>query len=623
MLRWLHRGHRSARLIAEPARARLRARVYRLRHALTPFRRAPLHPLRANCSPRSGSRTLHLPLQALNTIARHPRGIGFVAAGCASTAVAAVVATINPATQETQGTDRVTLTRATLIEHGVPLHGLLGPEISAPFTTLSMPDPGYIVDTAPLPTDPEPLFDEAALGAIDQPMTGLLGVVTNGEIPGGPALAAVEPAYIPGLDDAPTGHENAALEALRPHHQPFFPESAAPSAWLEEAEALIDAASEPIAASPSISREDITVQAGDSLVRILRRAGYDHGKVNRLMEAGEEAQRLTRLHPGQRLTLLRDESNSLVGLHFPFARDRKLRIERAPDEARFQAEITERHMERRLVRAEGKVERSLYAAARKAGLSDRLIMELTNIFGWEVDLARELQPGNHFHVLYEVIDNGEDAPITGNIVAASLETRNREIEAVRFRDGDGRTDYYTPDGESLRREFKRHPINNSRISSGFDRNRLHPVLGVRRPHLGVDYAAPTGTPIRAAGDGRIVRRAWRGGYGRVVEIQHGSQYRTLYAHMSDYAPGLAHGDYVRRGDVIGYVGRSGMATGPHLHYEFIVNGRHRNPLTVELPQASPLPGEHMEAFREHATPLLSALQEDGEPTQLALRDESP
>ncbi len=643
VLRWLHRGHRSLKLIAEPARARLRARIYRLRHALTPYHRAPRHPLRRDHAGHHGPLALRVPIRILLATARHPRGIALVAAGCASTAVAAVVATLHPPHTELSSEQRVTLTRATLIEHGVSLHTLLSSERTSPFMDLALADPGHMGDGLAMADPGAAQLDGPSNASAFSPAAywDFLGsepahdpippaihwgfLDTPVGTPAGPplAMASVAPDHfqlpdsmdsMPQLDDLDTLKEQGHLRL-------FFPEPP-PSTWEADIAPGVEAYDPEATRTPSISREDIRVEAGDSLARILRRAGYDHQIVNRLMASGDEAQRLTRLHPGQRLTLLRDDEGRLVGLDFPFARDRKLRIQRLPDDSAFQAEVTDRHMERRLVRAEGEIRHSLYAAARSAGLSDRLIMELTNIFGWEVDLARDLRPGNRFHVLYEVIDNGEDTPITGNILAASLETRDRGIAAIRFSDSDGRTDYYTPDGNSLRREFKRHPVSYSRISSRFDRNRLHPVLGVRRPHLGVDYAAPTGTPIRAAGDGRIVRRAWRGGYGRVVEIQHGSRYRTLYAHMSDYAPGMEQGDYVRRGQIIGYVGRSGMATGPHLHYEFIVNGRHQDPLKVDLPQASPLPGEHMEAFRQHAAPLLSALHDDAAPTQLALYDDN-
>lgn len=386
--------------------------------------------------------------------------------------------------------------------------------------------------------------------------------------------------------------------------------------WLEADEQSI-APADPRA---QWQREEIRVRSGDTFARIMSRAGYGTRAVHDLVSAGEESRRLRHLRPGHRIVIYRDEDGELAGLDFPFDADEMLRIERIaatePDSG-FTAEIVPRNLQRHLVRAEGEITHSMYRAARQAGLNDRLIMQLSSVFGWEVDLGRDLRRGHRFRVLYEEIDGGDDEPIIGDIVAAKLMMGERVVEAVRFTDGDGRTDYYSPDGTSLRREFKRHPIEYRRISSPFDRNRRHPVLGVRRPHLGVDYAAPTGTPIRAAGEGRVVRRGWHGGYGRTVEIEHGSRYRTLYAHMSRFADDVRQGDRVERGQVLGYVGRSGMATGPHLHYEFIVNGTHRDPLEVDLPKADPLAEQHRDSFDQRADRLLTTLRSDDAPQRLA------
>ncbi|MBK1726901.1 peptidoglycan DD-metalloendopeptidase family protein, partial [Halorhodospira neutriphila] len=331
------------------------------------------------------------------------------------------------------------------------------------------------------------------------------------------------------------------------------------------------------------------------------------------LNAGPPAERLASLHPGQRLTLTKDAEGALQGLRFPFSPEQALRIEADGDG--FQAAVVSRQSQRQLVKTEAEIERSLYRAAQRAGLNARLTMQLTRILGWEVDLGRDLRAGDSFTVIFERIET-EDETVLGDIKAVRLDSdRAGTIEAVRYSHGDGQADYYTPQGESLRREFKRYPVNYRRVSSSFDRNRRHPILGVRRPHLGVDLAASRGTPVRAAGEGRVVERRYKGGYGRLVTLEHGSRYRTRYAHLARYARGLSPGDRVERGEVIGYVGSSGLSTGPHLHYEFLVNGRHRNPVTVELPKADPLPAQYRQAFRSHAEPLLSALEgnpDDGE-----------
>ncbi|MQM37250.1 Murein DD-endopeptidase MepM [wastewater metagenome] len=190
------------------------------------------------------------------------------------------------------------------------------------------------------------------------------------------------------------------------------------------------------------------------------------------------------------------------------------------------------------------------------------------------------------------------------------------FRAVRFTFPDGDAQYFTPDGKSMRKAFLRTPVNFTRVSSEFNPQRLHPILGTKRPHMGTDYAAPPGTPIKAAGDGRIVHIGRKGGYGNAIVIKHGSRYSTLYGHMRGFRRGLSHGDHVKQGEVIGYVGSSGLATGPHLHYEFRVNGKHRNPRTVKLPEAEPIQAKYREDFETQTAPLVARL-EAAAPTQVA------
>lgn len=366
---------------------------------------------------------------------------------------------------------------------------------------------------------------------------------------------------------------------------------------------------------PTYQREVIEVRPGDSLARIFRRTGLAAADMQRVLNAGQPAERLASLRPGQRLTLIKDAEGALQELRLPFSAEQALHVEADGDG--FQAAVASRQSQRELVKTEAEIQRSLYHAAQRAGLNTQLTMRLTRILGWEIELGRDLRAGDSFTVIFERIET-EDETTLGNIKAVRLDSdRAGTIEAIRYSHGDGQADYYTPQGESLRREFKRYPVDYQRISSSFDRNRRHPILGVRRPHLGVDLAASRGNPVRAAGEGRVVERRYKGGYGRLVTIEHGSRYRTRYAHLARYARGLSPGDRVERGEVIGYVGSSGLSSGPHLHYEFLVNGRHRNPVTVELPKADPLPDQHRQAFRDHAEPLLSALQ--GEPDDGELR----
>jgi murein DD-endopeptidase MepM/ murein hydrolase activator NlpD len=235
-------------------------------------------------------------------------------------------------------------------------------------------------------------------------------------------------------------------------------------------------------------------------------------------------------------------------------------------------------------------------------------MELAAIFGWDVDFALDIRAGDRFGLIQEELYAEDGSKLAdGAILAASFTNQGKSFHAVRFTDPSGYASYFTPDGFSMRKAFLRSPVDFRRISSRFRGSRYHPVLGVKRPHKGVDYAAATGTPVKAAGDGKVVHLARKGGYGKTVILQHGGRYRTLYAHLSKYARGLKNGQRVRQGQTIGHVGATGLATGPHLHYEFLVDGVHRNPLTVDLPKADPIDPKLLPDFRTAAAPLLAQL----------------
>ncbi len=256
----------------------------------------------------------------------------------------------------------------------------------------------------------------------------------------------------------------------------------------------------------------------------------------------------------------------------------------------------------RYISTHGIINSSLSAAGHKAGLSDELITQLTNIFAWDIDFATKLRRGDQFTVVYENNSrNGE------HIVAAEFVNQGKILTAVRYQDSDGNTNYYTPEGKVMRKAFLSTPVDFARISSHFDINRRHPILNRIRAHKGVDYAARTGTPVKAAGDGEIAFLGRKGGYGQVLIVKHGEHYETLYAHLSKFKRGLHDGDSVRQGEVIGYVGQTGLATGPHLHYEFHVDGVHRNPETLNSKQASTLNNHYLADFKDQAQPVLSEL----------------
>lgn len=349
------------------------------------------------------------------------------------------------------------------------------------------------------------------------------------------------------------------------------------------------------------------VRKGDSLARIFKRLNLSPSLLHRIVNSSSEAKKLANIRPGQRLRVRMDSESNFLELVLIYDQVKSLQI-KAEGES-FTAHQIEKSVERRIATASGTITDSLFLAAQKAGLSDSLTMELANIFGWDIDFALEIRAGDQFSLIYEELYLDGEKYQNGNILAAQFINRGKSFRAVRFEDEHQRGNYFTPDGKSMRKAFLRSPVDFRRISSRFSKSRKHPILGKRRAHRGVDYAAATGTPIKAAGDGRVIFRGTKGGYGRTVIIQHGSQYSTLYAHMSKYRRSVKNGSRVSQGQVIGYVGMSGTATGPHLHYEFRVNGVHRNPLTVKIPSAEPLAKKYRSAFQQQSQPLLSQLDQ--------------
>lgn len=372
-----------------------------------------------------------------------------------------------------------------------------------------------------------------------------------------------------------------------------------------------------LAPPPEPEYDVVTVQSGDSLAAIFDRAGLSPREVHRVVNADEQVKALTRIYPGDEIRFRISDDKRLESLRYQLDETRTLAVDQEGDG--FRVSIDEENLETRVLHATGVIDRSFFLSGRRAGLSHGQLMQFMSIFEWQVDFNRDIRNGDAFSVVYEAeYVNGEHLR-NGRILAAKLVNRERRINALHFELPDGTSGYFGPDGENLRKAFIRRPVQNARISSGFSRNRKHPVLGVRRPHLGTDFAAPTGTPIMASGSGRVVHRGRKGGFGNAVIIQHSNQYRTIYAHMSRFSNDISVGSRVDQGQVIGYVGRSGLATGPHLHYEFLVNGSHRNPMTVDLPSGDPVPDEHMPEFMAMTSSRLAQLQ-DANTTELALRD---
>jgi murein DD-endopeptidase MepM/ murein hydrolase activator NlpD len=367
-------------------------------------------------------------------------------------------------------------------------------------------------------------------------------------------------------------------------------------------------ASEPLVWAPEPDYETLTltVRSGDTLDQLFRKHNLDIGHLTTIARLDEAGTRFRRIKPGDTFEITHDEGK-LISLYSALDLTSALKVER--EESGFTAAIVDRPIEIRKRLAYGSIESSLFASGADAGLSDKTIMNIAGIFAWDVDFVLDIRKGDHYYVQWEEIWQNGEFVTDGQIIAAEFNNVGRQYRAVRFIDESGRTDYFTPDGHSVRKAFIRAPVDFTRISSNFNPNRRHPILNTIRAHRGVDYAAPRGTPIKAAGDGKVIFRGVKSGYGNAVILQHGGNITTLYAHMSRFASKARVGTRVRQGDTIGYVGATGLATANHLHYEYRLNGVHRNPRTVKLPQADPIDEKYREQFHASSAPVLRELDE--------------
>ncbi len=351
------------------------------------------------------------------------------------------------------------------------------------------------------------------------------------------------------------------------------------------------------AVDPTLERLDEAwlehrIRPGESFFQAMRAMGFGPGTVQSVMDAGQQARSLLDLKPGQVLRASAPDGE-LQALDLEIDPLTKLEVRRDFDG--YSAQLHTHPTQTVQSQVSGVINSSLYMSAQQAGLSDRGILELAEMFGWDIDFTQDLQPGDRFAVIYNEVTLDGEKVRDGDILAAEFINRGKVLRAVRYTDPDGRVAVYKPDGSSMRKAFTRNPLPVTRITSRFNPNRLHPIFKTVRPHRGVDYGAATGTPVQVTGDGQVAFAGRQGGYGNVIIIDHGHGNRTLYGHLSRFAAGLRSGQRVDQGKVIGFVGATGWATGPHLHYEFQVNGQTVDPLTVALPQAQPLP----DAYRRH------------------------
>ncbi len=351
----------------------------------------------------------------------------------------------------------------------------------------------------------------------------------------------------------------------------------------------------------------VTIRRGDTLAGVLTAANVDASEITGFARTQPEARELYRLFPGQKLRYRTDESGQLTDLVYPVNDLERLHLKRL--HSGFELTREKQSFDKRLAYVTGNIQSSLFVDGQNAGLSDAQVMQLVDIFGWDIDFAQDLRPGDSFSVAYEENFTAGQKLNDGSIAAAEFVNQGKVYRAIGFRDDTGTLSYFSPEGMSLRRAFLRSPVKFSHITSRFSLGRFHPILKTWRAHNGVDYGAPTGTPVLATASGRVLSVGVKGGYGNAIVLKHGGSYSTLYAHLSRFQPTIRAGGYVEQGQVIGYVGQTGLATGPHLHYEFQVDGTHRNPLTFRFPQAEPIRAEQRKDFLQLAQQLSRQLDQ--------------
>lgn len=362
--------------------------------------------------------------------------------------------------------------------------------------------------------------------------------------------------------------------------------------------------------SQSFLREE-RVQRGDTVMELLQRGGVDDSAAVIFLKSDPSAQSLFRqLGPGKNLTMRTGSRGELQTLVFPLngGKDQALVVERHGDQ--FAASEQLLPMETQVVMKSAEIRYSLFGASDSAGIPDSVATQLADIFGGDIDFHRDLRKGDRFAVIYESINYLGRTVRSGRILAAEFVNNGKTYRAAWFADpsnGEAGSGYYTADGLNIRKAFLRSPLEFSRITSGFTAARFHPVLQKWRAHRGIDYGAPVGTRVKATSNGVVDYVGVQGGYGKVVVLRHQSRYTTLYGHLSGFASGLRKGSRISQGDVIGFVGATGLASGPHLHYEFRVSDVHQNPLAMALPSAPPLMPQQLDQFRARTAPHLARL----------------
>lgn len=370
----------------------------------------------------------------------------------------------------------------------------------------------------------------------------------------------------------------------------------------------------PVRPANMASLVEVVVGRNDTLDGIFRRLSLNLSDLAAIRNLPGIRQSLDFLKPGDAIRVTHAQGD-IRSLSRKVSETRMLTVVR--EEAGFSAKVTDTPVDARRRTASATIDSSLFQAAESQQISDPIALKLAAIFAWDIDFVLDIRQGDRFTVEYEQVYQDGKYLRDGEVLAAEFINNGRLYRAVRFLSDSGNAGYYTPDGRPMRKAFLRAPVDFTRVSSAFNPHRRHPILNTIRGHMGTDYAAPSGTPVHAAGDGRVSFAGTKGGYGNCIMVAHGGNVSTLYGHLSRFARTARSGAHVQQGDVIGYVGRTGLATGPHLHYEYLINGVHKNPQTVQLPGAEPLRAQVLQEFRERTAPLLAALSPGSMPANAA------
>lgn len=347
------------------------------------------------------------------------------------------------------------------------------------------------------------------------------------------------------------------------------------------------------------------IRRGDTIASILNRLDVSNQDSTDFLQAARDSRAMRQLRPGQTVYAQTTADGELLMLRYFFGNEELFLMEKTDDEFRMTEQPIE--LDTRVHMKSGVINSSLFAATDNAGIPNNIAMQLTEIFASEIDFYRDLRQGDRFTVVYETFSNNGRRTKTGRVLAVEFVNKGKSHQAIYFRSSNGADGYYTPEGESLRKAFLLSPLTFSRVSSGFTNARFHPILKEWRAHRGIDYAAPTGTPVKATSSGIVAFSGSQKGYGNLVVLKHNGKYETAYGHLSRFASGLSKGKRVNQGDVIGYVGSTGMATGPHLHYELRVDGVQRDPAKVVLPTAPPIAKRDLNTFQKETQSLVARL----------------